>query len=101
MSSEIEQTLKRIEKHPGVEGYIIVSKEGIPLRSSFSNEITQEYADPLKKLADLARSAVRDIQVTNNLVFLRVRTLQNEILVAPDEDFLLIVVQSHSSSSIM
>jgi len=35
---------------------------------------------------------VRDLDPTNDLAFLRIKSKQNEILVAPDKDFLLIVI---------
>jgi len=37
---------------------------------------------------------VRDIDPTNDLVFLRIKTKHEEIMVAPDKDFTLIVIQS-------
>jgi dynein light chain roadblock-type len=40
-----------------------------------------------------ARSTVRDLDPNNELVFLRIKSRNNEILVAPDKDFMLIVVQ--------
>ena len=36
---------------------------------------------------------VRDLDGTNDLIFLRIKTKQNEIMVAPDKDFMLIVIQ--------
>jgi dynein light chain roadblock-type len=36
---------------------------------------------------------VRDLDSTNDLVFLRIKSKHNEIMVAPDKDFMLIVVQ--------
>lgn len=65
MTFDVEETLKRIEKHPGVEGYIITNKDGVPLRSSFTNErLKNEYARYMTELADRTRSIVRDIKVT-------------------------------------
>jgi dynein light chain roadblock-type len=36
---------------------------------------------------------VRDLDPTNDLAFLRIKSKQNEILIAPDKDLLLIVIQ--------
>ena len=41
----------------------------------------------------MARSAVRDLDPQNDLQFLRLRSKQHEILVAPDPEFTLIVIQ--------
>ena len=56
---------------------------GIPIRSSLDASLTQQYAALIKSLSDKARSTIRDIDPTNELVFLRVRTKKHEILVAP------------------
>jgi hypothetical protein len=56
---------------------------GIPIRSSLDASLTQQYAALIKTLSDKARSAIRDIDPTNELVFFRMRTKKHEILVAP------------------
>lgn len=40
---------------------------------------------------------VRDLDPTNDLAFLRIKSKQNEILIAPDKDFLLIVIQGNKT----
>ena len=63
--SEVEETLKRIEGHRDVIGYIIASADGVPLRSSFSEDkLKNEYARHMQELTERARSVVRDIKVT-------------------------------------
>jgi len=37
---------------------------------------------------------VRDLDPTNDLTFLRIRSKKHEIMVAPDKEFILIVVQN-------
>ena len=34
MSSEVEETMKRIQSHRGVKGVLIVNSEGVPIRSN-------------------------------------------------------------------
>ena len=46
------------------------------------------------QLTSKARSVVRDIDPTNDLTFLRIRSKKHEIMVAPEKDYLLIVVQN-------
>ncbi|XP_049430876.1 dynein light chain roadblock-type 2 [Epinephelus fuscoguttatus] len=92
--TEIEETLKRIEAHKGVIGTIVVNAEGIPIRTTLDNSTTVQYAGLLRQLTMKARSTVRDIDPQNDLTFLRVRSKKHEILVAPENDFLLIVIQN-------
>ncbi len=56
---------------------------GIPIRSTLDASLTQQYAALIKSLSDKARTAIRDIDPTNELIFLRMRTKKHEILVAP------------------
>lgn len=53
-----------------------------------------QYAGLISSLADKARSVVRDLDPTNELTFLRIRSKKHEIMVAPDKEFILIVVQN-------
>ena len=41
-----------------------------------------------------AKSVVRDLDPVNDLRFLRMRSNKTEILIAPDEDYILIVLQT-------
>merc|ERR1712228_23810 len=97
--SDVEETLKRISSHKGVQGIVIVNAEGIPIRSTMENQITTQYAANLSSLAGKARSVVRDLDPQNDLTFLRVRTKKHEMMIAPEKDFLLIVVQNPNSES--
>ncbi|KAF1386591.1 hypothetical protein PFLUV_G00096440 [Perca fluviatilis] len=91
---EVEETLKRIEAHKGVIGTIIIDAEGIPIRTTLDNSTTVLYARLLRRLTMNARSTVRDIDPQNDLTFLRIRSKKHEILVAPENDYLLIVIQN-------
>ncbi|KAK3526133.1 hypothetical protein QTP70_016128 [Hemibagrus guttatus] len=69
---------------------------GIPIRTTLDNSTTVQYAGLLHQLAMKARSTVRDIDPQNDLTFLRIRSKKHEIMVAPDKDYLLIVIQNPS-----
>mmetsp|Transcript_13960 Transcript_13960/g.31849 ORF Transcript_13960/g.31849 Transcript_13960/m.31849 type:complete len:99 (-) Transcript_13960:528-824(-) len=97
--SEIEETLKRISSHKGVQGIVIVNSEGVPLRSTMEAEKTTQYSASLLQLAQKARSVVRDLDPQNDLTFLRVRTKKHEIMIAPEKDFMLVVVQSPNTEA--
>ncbi|XP_060088961.1 dynein light chain roadblock-type 1 [Heteronotia binoei] len=92
--AEVEETLKRIQSQKGVQGIIIVNSEGIPIKSTMDNSTTVQYAGLMHSLIMKARGTVRDIDPQNDLTFLRIRSKKNEIMVAPDKDYFLIVVQN-------
>ncbi|KAM9624965.1 dynein light chain roadblock-type 2 [Morphnus guianensis] len=92
--AEVEETLKRIQAHRGVVATIVVNAEGIPIRTTLDNSTTVQYAGLLHQLTMKARSTVRDIDPQNDLTFLRIRSKKHEIMVAPDKEYLLIVIQN-------
>jgi len=49
------------------------------------------------KLASKARSVIRTLDPQNDITFLRVRSKKHEIMVAPDKDYLLFVIQNPNS----
>ncbi|XP_038871283.1 dynein light chain roadblock-type 1 isoform X1 [Salvelinus namaycush] len=95
-NAEVEETLKRIQGQKGVQGIIIVNAEGIPIKTTLDNSSTVQYAGLIHQLVMKARSTVRDIDPQNDLTFLRVRSKKNEIMIAPDKDYFLIVIQNPS-----
>ncbi|XP_034724932.1 dynein light chain roadblock-type 1 [Etheostoma cragini] len=94
--AEVEETLKRIQSQNGVQGIIIVNTEGIPIKTTLDNASTVQYTGLIHQLVMKARSTVRDIDPQNDLTFLRVRSKKNEIMIAPDKDYFLIVIQNPS-----
>ncbi|KAJ3367006.1 dynein light chain roadblock-type 2 [Allomyces macrogynus ATCC 38327] len=92
--SEVEETIKRLSAHKGVQGIVIVNSEGIPIRSTLDNSLTVQYSALITQLASKARSVVRDLDPQNDLTFLRIRSKKHEIMVAPDKEYLMIVIQN-------
>jgi len=112
MAAEVEETLKRLIQHKGVIGTIIVNNDGIPIKSTLDNHTTtqveqalryqsvkalsspSQYSGLLNQLVDQAKTMFKEIDSSNDLTFLRLRTKKHEIMVAPDRDYLLIVIQN-------
>jgi len=94
--------MRRIIKHVGVQDVIITNKEAKLIyhdsKTSMSAKDAQKYASNLTQLTSQARSVVRDLDPQNDLSFFRIRSKNHEIMVAPDKDFTLMVVQNPSAS---
>lgn len=86
--------MNRIRHHTGVLGVIVVNTEGIGIRSTLDNPTTQLYLQHCGHLIKLARHTIRDIDPTDDIKFLRVRSNKNELVIAPDAGYTLIVLQS-------
>ena len=52
--------------------------------------ITNQYCAVISRLADQARSTIRDLDPTNDITFLRLRSKKNEVLIAPGNKINLI-----------
>lgn len=62
-------------------------------REGVEAEKGSQQAALVSQLASKARSVVRTLDPTDDLTFLRVRSKKEEIMIAPDKDYLLIVIQ--------
>eukprot|EP00639_Heterosigma_akashiwo_P002528 CAMPEP_0194575366 /NCGR_PEP_ID=MMETSP0292-20121207/10869_1 /TAXON_ID=39354 /ORGANISM="Heterosigma akashiwo, Strain CCMP2393" /LENGTH=102 /DNA_ID=CAMNT_0039427119 /DNA_START=96 /DNA_END=404 /DNA_ORIENTATION=+ len=93
--SEVEETLERVKSQDSVTGYVICNKQGVVLRRypQMSQEEAEKYAQFLKCLAMKGRGVVRDLNPKHELKYLRIRAKQQEIMVAYDNEFLVIVIQ--------
>lgn len=116
MSTEVEETIKRIHSHKGVKGVLIMNSEGVPIRAvGMTPEETENYAALVSQvlqrsklifrwflihkfscfvqLAIKAGGVVRTLDESDELAFLRIRSKKHEIMIAPDKDYILVVVQ--------
>ena len=95
--AEVDQRIQRIKNHKGVKGLLIVDENGKFLKSTMAltdlNTTPKLIAQEVTKLASKAKSVVRDLDPLNNLTFFRVKSKYKEILVAPDKNLFLIVIQ--------
>lgn len=77
------------------QGYVVCNnKYGTIATSSYDNTVSVGIIKLICRiLVSAARSAVRDVDSTNDLTFLRIATRKFEYLVAPENDFTIVVVQ--------
>lgn len=76
-------------------GYLVCDNaHGTIAASSYENTVSVGIIKLICKMfLSAAKSAVRDIDSTNDLEFLRISTKKFEYLVAPQEEFTIVVVQ--------
>jgi dynein light chain roadblock-type len=86
--------------HSTVEGIILVNDEGQPEYTTLDNNLTFLVTSKLCSITDMARSTIRDIDPTDNLLTLRLRTREKEMMVvAPEDGMQIIAIQKINSSS--
>lgn len=67
---------------------------GRAIRSTMDEETTTLHASLLHQLCDKSKSVIRELDSSNDLTFLRLRTRKHEIMIALDRDYLLAVIQN-------
>lgn len=113
----VDETLKKIKAHKGIKGIIILTGEGIPIRSDLTPEETINYAGLVTNFVRKARELVKRLPVPprkdaaadvaldeqpvdQELEVLRVRSHKHEIIIAPEfkkgTDYILVVIQDPS-----
>jgi hypothetical protein len=65
-ASEVEETLKRLQSHKGVEAILIVNHDGIPLRSTMTVEQTKKYAEYMSSVRLNRRPLLQLLQPTHH-----------------------------------
>jgi dynein light chain roadblock-type len=97
----VEETFKRLQSHKGVLGVIVINGDGIAIRTTFDNDVTVQYAALVSQFTVKTRRVVRELDVDNDLRFVRIRSKKHEIMIAPefgpDREYYLVVVQEPST----
>jgi len=96
MATEVEETLKRLVGHKGVIGTVVVNKEGVTIKSTLDPTTSSQYSNILGTLINQAIAMFKEMDPSNDVTFMRVRTKKCQFMVVPDNDFLFIVVQNNN-----
>ncbi|KAJ8652409.1 hypothetical protein O0I10_011935 [Lichtheimia ornata] len=97
-AQEVDETLKRLSSRKGVKAVVILNNEGQAIRSTLDETLTKQYGQLISTLVQQARTTVNTLDDQNDVTFMRVRTKKHEIMIAPDREYLLIVVQNPQES---
>jgi|UniRef100_A0A7S4LLC1 dynein light chain roadblock-type len=93
----IEEWIDKIASVPGVKAVIITDPEGLPLRDTFATWEAGwmlQYATLCSQFVKRAKVAVTTFDNNDELNLVRIRSKKDEVLVALDKDYILIVIQS-------
>ena len=94
-------TLQRLESDPSVIGVMVIGSDGYPIRSSLDSATTINYLENFGSLIELARYTVRNLDPTDELNFLRIRTKEYEVMIAPEKEYSLLVLQKGNSGNLL
>jgi dynein light chain roadblock-type len=97
MSQKVEETLNRINTHMGVLGVMIVNQKGVAIKSTMPQTETIEYGSLITQFYTKALSTVKSLHPEEDITFIRIRSNKHEIMIAPDREFSMIVLQNPSN----
>lgn len=88
----LKDSLKRLGAHEGVRGVIITNMEGLPISSNLNAEKTEVISALVTSLVGKAKRVVDELG-EGGMNFLTISTPKGEVMVAPEEDYILIVLR--------
>ena len=92
-SNEIDSVLKNLQGQPGVLGTLIMKTNGLPYKTSFRETETIHYAGLVSEFVKKCRQTLEGVIWNEPITSIRVRSHKNEIIIVPDNDLILVVVQ--------
>ncbi|KAI0646713.1 hypothetical protein C8Q79DRAFT_1000966 [Trametes meyenii] len=106
--AELEQTLTLLTSHRSVLGYMLLSR-GQPaptiIRHSgvvFEGEQGRKYAGAIARIVQSVQTGLEDVSGGRNegddIRFMRIRTKRHEIMISPDERYLLAVLHDPATT---
>ncbi|XP_052756239.1 dynein light chain roadblock-type 2-like isoform X2 [Galleria mellonella] len=84
--------MARINENGNVVGTIIVNCEGFPETTTLDSLTAATYSTHMRNLSHHANNSLKEIDVTDELVVLRLVSRKTEAVVTPDHEFHLIAV---------
>ncbi|KAH8298107.1 hypothetical protein KR018_006907, partial [Drosophila ironensis] len=97
MWNGVQETFDRLVQLPAVTGAILVDGNGVPVRTNLNPADSQMYANRMGQLVATANSMVRDMEPSDNLSYVRLRTRRQELMVATENQHTIIVIQDAQS----
>ena len=80
----------------GVIGVMIVNQKGVALRSTMGQNDTIEYGSLIQQFAKKAIGTINALHPEEDVTFISIRSRKHEIMIAPDKEFTMIVIQNPS-----
>eukprot|EP00093_Oithona_nana_P013565 13565.XXX_192799_192377_1 [CDS] Oithona nana genome sequencing. len=96
MSSDFEERFNELTHNKNVIGAMILTAEGKTVRTTFDTSTSSNYSEFAYKLLKSTRELLQDMDSSNDVKFFRLTTKKYEIMVSPDNQYVLLVFhQAH------
>jgi predicted regulator of Ras-like GTPase activity (Roadblock/LC7/MglB family) len=99
-AKSIKAIVNKFMQEEGVRGVIICDGEGLPIQSSFKGEQIERTEEISAYITSLIGRAKQTCEVLGegSLNFVRLETSKGEVMIAPQEGLILIVMRASISS---
>ncbi|XP_046973686.1 uncharacterized protein LOC124540261 [Vanessa cardui] len=91
--NEINPVVDRIMEDDSVEGVIMTNQEGIPILTNVNLMGATNYGLAMKRLGEMTQISTKEIDIFDDVLVLRLITKKIEIIVTPNMEFNIIVMQ--------
>ena len=91
--NEAEKILSDLSSREGVIGTITMTKDGVPIRSTFKDEETNLYSPLVSNFVQRTHKALEGMSEAGELEIIRIRSKKNELIVTPYRDYIFVAVQ--------
>ncbi|XP_025413281.1 dynein light chain roadblock-type 1-like [Sipha flava] len=94
MANQLEETLKRIQSSDGVEGFIVLNNDGVPIKSTIEHSTAVRYSGMIQMLIGPSKQMHKQFNAKDELKSMRLRTKKKEIIIVLDKLYTMIVIQN-------
>merc|ERR1739847_242673 len=91
MPSEFEERFEELTNNKSVVGAMILTAEGKTVRTTFDSA-SSNYAEFAHKLIKTTRELLQETDSGNDVKFFRLTTKKHEIMMSPDNQYVLLVI---------
>ena len=88
-----EQKFQDIASAKNVIGVMVLNLDGAPIKTSLDQQNTNTYSELAYNLIKQTRDLIQVADATNDTKFMRLTTKRNEIMICPDVNYTLVVIQ--------
>jgi dynein light chain roadblock-type len=91
--TDAERILGELSRRPGVLGTVVMTSDGVPIRSEFPQHETNLYASMTAHFVQRTTKALAEIGDSGEPQIIRVRSKKHEMVIAPYGSFIFLAVQ--------
>ena len=91
--TDAEKILCELSRKEGVVGTVVMTSDGVPIRSDFPETETNLYSSLVAHFVQRTKKALEEIPESGDAEVIRVRSKKNELVIAPYGNFIFVAVQ--------